>query len=71
MQISKRGQITIPKRLRDQFGMHCGVDIELTPLRNGILIQKRTMDQHPVDRVYGLLCKQENVDEYIEEIRGR
>lgn len=71
MRISKRGQITIPKCLRDQYGMHCGVEIELKPLRNGILIQKRAVDQHPVERVYGILCKQENVDEYIEEIRGR
>lgn len=71
MRISKRGQITIPKRLRDKYGMHCGVDIEVKPLRHGILIQKRAMDQHPVDRVSGLLCTQENVDEYVEEIRGR
>ena len=71
MRVSKRGQITIPKRLRYQYSMHCGVDIEVIPLRNGILIKKRTTDQHPVDRVYGLLCKQENVDEYVEEIRGR
>lgn len=71
MRISKRGQITIPKRLRDQYGMNCGVEIVVTPLRNGILIQKRAMDQHPVDRVFGLLCMQENTDEYVEEIRGR
>ena len=70
MKISKRGQITIPKRLRDQYGMHCGVEIKVTPTRTGILIQKRETNQHPVDRVYGLLCTQENVDGYVEEIRG-
>ena len=71
MKISKRGQITIPKRLRDQYGMHCGVEIKVTPLRNGILIQNLETNRHPVDRVFGLLCSQENVDEYVEEIRGR
>lgn len=71
MKVSERGQITIPKRLRDQYGMNCGADVEVIPFKNGVLIRKRAEERHPVERVYGVLCKQENVDEYIEEIRGR
>ena len=71
MKISERGQITIPKRLRDRFGMHRDVEVEITPTENGLLIQKRATAQHPVDRIYGILGSGENTDQYIEEIRGR
>ena len=75
MRISKRGQITIPKPLRDRFGMHENVEVEVSPTREGLLIRKRTTTQHPVDRVYGILGKDAlgervGVDEYVEEIRG-
>ncbi len=71
MKISERGQITIPKRLRDRFGMHRDVEVEITPTENGLLIQKRATAQHPVDRIYGILGSGGNTDQYIEEIRGR
>ena len=76
MRISERGQITIPKHLRDRFGMNHNVEVEITPTERGLLIQKKTAGEHPVDRVYGILDGEAlgegvSVDEYIEEIRGR
>ncbi len=76
MRISERGQITIPKHLRERFGMHHNVEVEVTPIERGLLIQKRASAQHPVDRVYGILGKDAlgrgiSVDDYIEEVRGR
>ena len=76
MRISERGQITIPKHLRDRFGMNQNVEVQITPTDQGLLIQKRTAAMHPIDRVYGILGKDAlgedvSVDDYIEEIRGR
>lgn len=78
MRISERGQITIPKRLRDQFGLDCDVEVEITAAEGGLLIRKRTGAEHPVDRIAGILdavddlgIPLEDVDAYIEEIRGR
>ena len=71
MRISERGQITIPKRLRDRFGMNKDVEVEITPTEHGLLIQKRAAAQHPVERVSGILDGVGDVDKYIEEIRGR
>ncbi len=71
MRVSKRGQITIPKRLRDQFGLSQDAEVEITPTARGLLIQKQTAEQHPVDRVCGILDGICDVDEYLEEIRGR
>ena len=72
MRISERGQITIPKQLRERFGMHHNVEVEITPTKRGLLVQKRASAQHPVDRIAGILDGADfDVDEYIEEIRGR
>ena len=75
MRISKRGQITIPKHLREQYGITPGVEVKITPTEKGLLIQKRTPEEHPVDRISGILDKDalgKGVsDDYIEEIRGR
>ena len=70
MRISERGQIIIPKRLRERFGIHHNVEVEITATDQGILIQKRTAVQHSVERVYGILGRGGNTDEYISEIRG-
>ena len=71
MRISERGQITIPKSLRDRYGMNHNVEIEITATEHGLLVQKRTTGKHPVERVYGILGGNGNTDEYIEEIRSR
>ncbi len=71
MRISERGQITIPKKLRDQFGMNRNVEGEISPTRDGLLIHKRTAAQHPVERVYAILDGGRSTDDFLEEIRGR
>ena len=71
MRISERGQITIPKRLRDRFGMNHNVEVEMTATPDGLLIQKRTAAKHPVERVYGILGGGGSTDDYLDEVRGR
>ena len=76
MRISERGQITIPKPLRDRYGMNHNVEVEITPTDEGLLIRKQPAE-HPIDKIAGILDGVErpgipnDVDEYIEEIRGR
>ena len=76
VRISKQGRITIPKSLRDRYGLHSKVEVEFTPTGSGILIRKKTMTGRPVDGVYGIfgsdaLGEGVSVDDYVEEIRGR
>lgn len=71
MRISERGQITIPKRLRERFGMSRDVEVDITPTEHGLLIRKRTAPKHPVERVSGILRNAADVDQYVEAIRGR
>ena len=71
MKISERGQITIPKPLRDRFGLYKNVEIQMISSKEGILIQKQSRGKHPVDLIYGILEKPSDTDTYIEEVRGR
>ena len=72
MRISERGQVTIPKALRERFGLHHDVEVDISPIEQGLLIRKRVAALYPVDRVAGILDGVDfDIDEYIEEIRGR
>ena len=78
VQISERGQITIPKKKCDRFGMHHNVEVEITAAAEGLLIRKRIEAEHPVERVFGVLDRESghglqitDIDAYVEAIRGR
>lgn len=72
MKISERGQITIPKVLRERFGFYQDTEVDISATEQGLLIRKRTTALHPVDRAAGVLDGADfDVDEYIEQIRGR
>ena len=71
MRISERGQVTIPKPLRNRFGMNPKVEVEITPTENGLLIRKRTVAKHPVDRIYGIVAGGGSTDDYVEGIRSQ
>lgn len=77
MRITERGQITIPKPLRERYGLTRDVEVEVTPTDDGLLIRKQAAGEHPVYKIAGILDGIEqpgiptDVDEYIEEIRGR
>lgn len=71
MRISERGQVTIPKAIRDRFGFRPDVEVEVRATEKGVLICKRSQGQHPVDQVMGVLRKPSSTDKYIDEVRGR
>lgn len=71
MRISERGQITIPKALRERYGLTPETEIELIPEDGGIQLRKKRGSPHPVDEVYGILGKRQRTDEYLKELRGR
>jgi AbrB family looped-hinge helix DNA binding protein len=71
MKVTERGQVTIPKTLRERYGLGPDVEVEFVPAERGLLLQKKVKGQHPVDQVRGILKGPFDVDAYIEEIRGR
>jgi len=69
--LSEKGQVTIPKPLRDRLGLRPGQVIEFES-RNGLLIgRKMTGGRRPVDNVFGILGFGGNVDAEIDRMRGK
>ena len=68
--VSERGQITIPKRLRERLGITAGQVLEFEADR-GRLIATKVASRDPVDAVYGVLGSGgRSTDDFIDEIRG-
>lgn len=70
--LTSKGQITIPKKVRDRLGVREGEDIYFYE-ENGIFRIKRTVEKSPFEKWAGFLKgdKGERTDDIIEEMRGR
>ncbi|CAN5199460.1 hypothetical protein BH20ACT22_BH20ACT22_14820 [soil metagenome] len=67
--VSEKGQITIPKRLRDRLGIRPGTDLDWQE-HQGRLIATKVSARDPVDAVYGVLKLKRPTDELLAELRG-
>jgi antitoxin PrlF len=69
--VSEKGQITVPKRLRERLGIHPGDRLELVE-DAGRLVATKTVpgDGDPVDAVFGILNPGVSTDEAIRALRG-
>src|SRR5947207_778750 len=67
---AERGQIVIPKAIRDRLGIRPGTVLQFRAER-GRLIATKADAQDPFEKWYGCLGKNFDVDAYIERIRGR
>jgi antitoxin PrlF len=69
--VSEKGQITIPKKLRDRLGIRPGQVLEWTENQGKLVGRKlNSADDDPLRRVYGILKIGGSTDEWIKEIRG-
>ena len=67
--VSEKGQITIPKPLRERLGIRAGEVLELSE-DHGRLVASKTLVGDPVDAVYGIIDLPGTTDEFVEDLRG-
>jgi antitoxin PrlF len=67
--VAERGQVTIPKPLRDRLGIPPGTTLEFSE-DHGRLVAVKTSPADPVAKVYGCLGRKFNTDAFMTEIRG-
>ncbi|MBI3540711.1 MAG: AbrB/MazE/SpoVT family DNA-binding domain-containing protein [Deltaproteobacteria bacterium] len=68
--VSERGQITLPKELRDRMGLKPGTSVRFVPSPKGILIQRDSAED-PMGEVFGVLKDGIRTDDYLKETRGK
>lgn len=70
--VTSKGQITIPKKIRDKLGICPGEDLGFNE-KDGVFYIKKTLKKSPFDKWMGRLknLKGSKTDEIIENLRGR
>lgn len=67
--MGERGQVVIPKPLRERLGLRGGQLLEIREER-GQLIVTKSLEDDPLEAVYGILDTGMTTDEMIDELRG-
>jgi AbrB family looped-hinge helix DNA binding protein len=76
MKIGERGQVTIPKEIRDQFGLGPETDVEFHIVGGSIVLKKAPKKLNLAKwkgRCAGSFAKfgYSSGDEFLEDVRGR
>lgn len=67
--LTTKGQVTIPKPLRESLGLEPGHELEFEEREGALVVRRRT----PVDalnQLVGLVSEQIDIDAYLDETRG-
>lgn len=68
--VSEKGQVTIPKALRERLGLEPGQVLDFEE-DQGRLVARKVFAEDPIDAVFGILGGEgPTTDEFITEIRG-
>lgn len=69
--ISSKGQITVPKAVRDRLGLRAGTTVEFEVVDRGVVLRKgRPGGARPVDLVRGMLKRRASTDRVLDDMRG-
>lgn len=76
MKIGERGQVTIPKALRERFGLGPDTEVEFHVMRNVLVLRKKARPLN-LDKWKGK-CRRSfeelgytSVDKFMDDLRGR
>lgn len=68
--VSEKGQVTIPKPLRERLGIHPGQILDFSE-EWGRLVATKVTPQDPVESLYGILKLGRPTDDVIASLRGK
>jgi len=70
--LTSKGQITMPKEVRDRLGLRPGDEVEFIPDNGSYVVRKRAA-RSPFGKYIGYLSHLagQDVDELVEEMRGK
>jgi antitoxin PrlF len=69
--VSEKGQITVPKLLRERLGIRPGDQLEILEEGGRLVLTKTILGGgDPVDAAYGILSLDVSTDEAVRALRG-
>ncbi len=69
VKISSKGQITIPKKLREKLNLNKGDQLIIKESKQGYYFEKK-VDQRKIEEYVGILNQNKSSDQLVEELRG-
>jgi AbrB family looped-hinge helix DNA binding protein len=67
--VSEKGQVTIPKALRDRLGIRAGEILDFEA-EDGRLVATKRVTRDPFDAAFGVLDLPEGTDAAVDALRG-
>lgn len=67
--VGERGQVTIPKAIRDRLGISSGVVLEIRE-EDGVIMAEKIPSDDPVSKAWGCLKLDKSTDEILADLRG-
>ena len=68
--VTEKGQVTIPKPIRERLGIRPGQVLEFAEHPGGGVVARKAAARSPVDDLYGVLRVPGGTDELIDRLRG-
>jgi AbrB family looped-hinge helix DNA binding protein len=67
--VSEKGQITIPKRLRDRLGLRPGTVLDFEE-EGGRIVGRKMLPPDRLDELIGIVDLPDGTDAFIRDLRG-
>jgi antitoxin PrlF len=67
--VSEKGQVTIPKRIRERLGIRAGEVLDFEE-DHGRLVATKVATRDAVDELFGVLIGKEKTDTIVRRLRG-
>jgi AbrB family looped-hinge helix DNA binding protein len=68
--VTTKGQVTIPKPIRERLGIDPGDEVEFVETDEGYVVRKR-VEENPFEKWKGTLETGRTTEEVMNELRGR
>lgn len=68
--VTRKGQVTIPKAIREEMGIEPGDEVTFTETDEGVVLRKE-VDENRFERWRGVADTEETVEDRMAKLRGR
>lgn len=68
--VTQKGQVTIPKEIREKAGIEPGDDLEFEIDKDGTINVRKNIEENPFSEWKDELDLEKSTDEIMEELRG-
>ncbi|MBI2915230.1 MAG: AbrB/MazE/SpoVT family DNA-binding domain-containing protein [Elusimicrobia bacterium] len=71
MHLTQKGQVTVPQKLREKFGLNPNVEIDFREEEGKLVLIKKSASRHALDSLVGILKSPQSTDRIIHQLRGK